>query len=49
MECCKYARRQWDLVDRKELKYSYLNDFDNAMISLISGAYNFQDLPVTKL
>lgn len=45
----KYARRQWDLVDRKELKYSYLNDFDNAMISLISGVYNFQDLPVTKL
>ena len=45
----KYARRQWDLVDRKELKYCYLNDFDNAMISLISGVYNFQSLPVAKL
>ena len=45
----KYARRQWDLVDRKELKYEYLNDFDNAMISLISGVYNFQALPVEKL
>ncbi len=45
----KYARRQWDLVDRKELKYEYLNDFDNAMIELISGVYNFQALPVDKL
>lgn len=45
----KYARRQWDLVDRKELKYEYLNNFDNAMIELISGVYNFQALPVVKL
>ncbi len=45
----KYARRQWDLVDRKELKYEYLNNFDNAMIALLSGVYNFQSLPVGKL
>ncbi|MBD5249577.1 MAG: 1,4-alpha-glucan-branching enzyme [Barnesiella sp.] len=45
----KYARRQWDLVDRKELKYVYLNDFDNAMIHLLSGYYNFQATPVVKL
>jgi len=45
----KYARRQWDLVDRKELKYCYLNDFDNAMVKLIAGVYNFQSLPVVKL
>ncbi len=45
----KYARRQWDLVDRKELKYHFLNNFDNAMISLISGVYNFQAQPVVKL
>ena len=45
----KYARRQWDLVDRGELKYVYLNDFDNAMIHIISGVYNFQALPVVKL
>ena len=45
----KYARRQWDLVDRKELKYDQLNNFDNAMIHLISGVYNFQSLPVVKL
>ena len=45
----KHARRQWDLVDRKELKYCWLNDFDNAMIHTISGVYNFQALPVVKL
>jgi len=45
----KYARRQWDLVDRDDLKYKYLNAFDNAMIELISGVYNFQSLAVDKL
>ncbi len=45
----KYARRQWDLVDREELKYKFLNAFDNAMIETVSGVYNFQALPVEKL
>ena len=45
----KYARRQWDLVDRQDLQYKYLNAFDNAMIDLVSGVYNFQSLPVRKL
>ncbi len=45
----RYARRQWDLVDRKELKYEYLNNFDNAMIDLVGGTYNFQAQPVRKL
>lgn len=45
----KYARRQWDLVDRQDLKYKYLNAFDNAMVELISGCHNFQALPVQKL
>ena len=31
----KYARRQWSLVDNPDLKYEYLNNFDNAMIKLI--------------
>ncbi|MEQ8925181.1 MAG: alpha amylase C-terminal domain-containing protein [Fulvivirga sp.] len=31
----KYARRQWSLVDNEDLKFSYLNDFDKAMIKLI--------------
>ncbi|MDE6382599.1 MAG: alpha amylase C-terminal domain-containing protein, partial [Muribaculaceae bacterium] len=45
----KYARRQWDLVDREDLKYKYLNAFDNAMIELVSKTYDFQALPVDKL
>lgn len=30
----KYARRQWQLVRNKDLKYAYLYEFDNRMISL---------------
>lgn len=29
-----YARRQWSLVDNKELKYQFLNNFDKAMHKL---------------
>lgn len=45
----KYARRQWDLVDRQDLKYRFLNAFDNAMIGVVSDSYNFQAQPVRKL
>lgn len=45
----KYARRQWELVDREDLKYKYLNGFDNAMIELVSKQYGFENLPVEKL
>ncbi|MDE7403180.1 MAG: alpha amylase C-terminal domain-containing protein [Muribaculaceae bacterium] len=45
----KYARRQWDLMDREDLQYKFLNAFDNAMIELVSGVYDFQALPVDKL
>ncbi len=45
----KYARRQWDLVDREDLQYKYLNAFDNAMIELVSGISNFQALGIEKL
>ena len=45
----KSARRQWDLVDRQDLKYRYLNAFDNAMIGLVSHVHNFQAKPVRKL
>ena len=45
----KYARRQWDLVDREDLKYQFLNNWDNDMIHLIGGVKNFQKLPVRKL
>jgi len=30
----KYARRQWQLASNKDLKYSYLLKFDNAMVKL---------------
>ena len=45
----KYARRQWDLVDREDLQYRFLNDFDTAMVELVRGVYNFQALPIRKL
>lgn len=45
----KYARRQWDLVDRDDLKYKFLNSFDNAMIELVSSVNNFQLLGIDKL
>lgn len=31
----KHARRQWSLVDNKNLKYHWLNDFDVAMLDFI--------------
>ena len=45
----KYARRQWDLVDREDLKYKFLNAFDNSMIGIVDKQYNFQAKPVEKL
>lgn len=45
----KYARRQWSLVDDKNLKYHYLGDFDKAMIKMIKSINNFQSLPIIKL
>ena len=45
----KYARRQWNLVDNKELCYHYLGDFDEAMIRLISGVKKFQKTPVQEI
>ena len=34
----KYARRQWSLVDNPQLKYEWLNNFDQAMIHCIRDA-----------
>ncbi|MDE6832546.1 MAG: alpha amylase C-terminal domain-containing protein, partial [Muribaculaceae bacterium] len=45
----KYARRQWDLVDRDDLQYKYLQAFDNAMVELVAGINNFQALGIEKL
>lgn len=46
---CKYARRQWDLVDRKTLTYHYLADFDSSMIDIIKGEKGFQTTPIQEI
>lgn len=45
----KYARRQWNLVDNKELCYHYLGDFDEAMLQVIKTVKNFQKTPVVEV
>ena len=45
----KYARRQWNLVDNKELDYHYLGDFDKAMLKVITSQKNFQKTPVQEI
>ena len=45
----KYARRQWNLVDNKDLCYHYLGDFDHEMLEVIKSEKNFQKLPVQEI
>ena len=45
----KYARRQWSLVDNKDLCYHYLGDFDKAMLSIIKEVKNIQKSPVVEI
>lgn len=45
----KYARRQWHLVDDKDLKYHYLGDFDKAMLQTIKSINEFEKKPIIKL
>ncbi|NJN43781.1 MAG: 1,4-alpha-glucan-branching enzyme, partial [Anaerolineae bacterium] len=45
----KYARRQWSLVDDKDLKYKYLNEFDTEMIALAKSAKLLQANKVDQL
>lgn len=44
----KYARRQWSLVDNKQLAYCWLGDFDRAMMKLIGSVRNFQSKDVVE-
>ena len=44
----KYARRQWSLVDNKQLAYCWLGDFDSAMIKLLGAVRNFQNKDVVE-
>lgn len=45
----KYARRQWSLVDREELKYRFLNAFDNAMLKGVHTEPGFEKTAVEEL
>ena len=45
----KYARRQWSLVDRKELHYCDLAHFDEEMLKLIRKEYRFSESPIEKV
>ena len=46
---CKYARRQWDLVDNKNLTYHYMGDFDKDMLKVLKSVKNFQTTPVQEI
>jgi len=41
----KYCRRQWHLVDRDDLKYEFLNNFDKALIKLSKDCGLFKSDP----
>lgn len=45
----KYARRQWDLVDDKNLTYHYMGDFDADMLKTIKLIKDFQDTPILEI
>ena len=45
----KYARRQWNLVDNKELCYHWLGDFDRKMMEVIKSEKNFNLTPVIEI
>ncbi len=40
-----HARRQWSLVDDRNLKFHFLNEFDKEMIALAKMKYFFSDTP----
>ena len=46
---CKYACRQWNLVDNKNLTYHYLADFDEEMLKVIKGVKGFESTPVQEI
>lgn len=45
----KYARRQWDLVDNKELCYHWLGDFDREMLHIVKSQKNFCKSSITEI
>lgn len=45
----KYARRQWHLVDNKDLCFHFLGDFDKEMLNVIKSENEFGQLPITEI
>jgi 1,4-alpha-glucan branching enzyme len=45
----KYARRQWNLANNKNLKYHFLGDFDKAMLGLNKQFNIPESVPVERL
>ena len=45
----KYARRQWQLVENKDLKYQYLSNFDRQMVKLQSDFKILDDLYIGRI
>ena len=45
----KYARRQWNLVDNKDLCYHWLGDFDREMLRVVKSQKNFNHTPVEEI
>lgn len=45
----KYARRQWNLVDNKDLDYHFLGDFDKAMLRVLKSERNFNKTSVQEI
>jgi 1,4-alpha-glucan branching enzyme len=45
----KYARRQWQLAENKDLKYYYLSNFDKAMVKLHHDFGILEDRTVNKV
>ena len=45
----KYARRQWNLLDNKELCYHWLGDFDRRMLDVIKSVKNFRKTKIQEI
>ena len=45
----KYARRQWSLVDNKDLNYKYLGDFDKKMLEVVKSEKKLIDSTVNEI
>ncbi|MBQ8046357.1 MAG: alpha amylase C-terminal domain-containing protein [Prevotella sp.] len=45
----KYARRQWNLVDNKDLDYHYLGDFDREMLKVIKSERRFNRTKIVEI